>query len=70
MPKVPETKVERAFGETGVPTVFGRSTEFMRAAGMRVDNNGMFSGPRPTYGRYQVDENATDAIVRGNRINQ
>ena len=70
MAKVPENKVDRAFGELGVPTVFGRSTEFMMASGTRIDNNGMFSGPRPTYGRYRASDAAMDVIPRGKRINQ
>lgn len=69
MAKVPENKIVRAFGETGIPTVFGRSDEFMKASGTRMQNNGMFSGPRPSYGRYQVSPNAMDAVVRGKRVN-
>jgi hypothetical protein len=28
----------------------------------RVNNPGMFSGPRPSYGRYQVGSNASDIL--------
>lgn len=71
MPKVPENKVQRAFGEFGVPTVFGRSKQFPNLANpdIRNQNNGMFSGPRPTYGRYGASPNATDTFTRGKRVN-
>jgi len=29
---------------------------------LRQTNNGMFSGPRPSYGRYQVGANSTDVL--------
>ena len=59
-------KAQRALGET-LPK---RSRQFLASPNMRVDNNGMFSGPRPSYGRYQVSQAAMDAVVRGKRINQ
>lgn len=59
-------KAYRALGET-LPK---SSRQFMYVKDMRVDNNGMFSGLRPTYGRYRVSPAATDAVVRGKRINQ
>jgi len=72
MAKVPNNKVDRAFGELGVPTVFGRSKQFPNLVNpdTRNQNNGMFSGPRPSYGRYGMSPNATDAAVRGKRVNQ
>ena len=71
MAKVPENKIQRAFGETGIPTVFGRSKQFpeLRNPDIRNQNNGMFSGPRPTYSRYGMSPNATDAAIRGRRVN-
>lgn len=49
------TRAERALGVT---TGVGRVKEF------RNINNGMFSGPRKTYGRYSVSSNALDALNR------
>jgi len=31
----------------------------------RVTNPGMFSGPRPSYQRYQVGSNSTDILKKG-----
>jgi hypothetical protein len=33
----------------------------------RVTNPGMFSGPRPSYGRYEVGQNASDALNKQNK---
>lgn len=62
-----DPKSVRALGKDGMPTI--RSKQFLRAQDIRIDNNGMFSGPRPTYSRYRVSPNATDAVVRGRRVN-
>lgn len=62
------TKASRAFGKD-TPYVYGKSKQFYKPTDLRIDNNGMFSGPRPTYGRYRVSPNATDAVIRGRRVN-
>lgn len=61
-------KAHRALGET----LRNEHPQFwnMYVKDVRVDNAGMFSGPRPTYGRYRVAPAAMDAVVRGRRINQ
>lgn len=61
-PALGRTRAERALGEDypkrGVNTGASRVQEF------RNINNGMFSGPRKTYGRYSVSSNALDALNR------
>lgn len=58
-----------AWGPTKAFRAFGNSRQFLQPTDMRIDNNGMFSGPKPTYGRYRVSPNATDAVIRGRRVN-
>ena len=61
-----KTREQRAFGKDakGVSTGSARSKAFL---GVRKVERGMYSGPRASYGRYQVSETATDAINKGAR---
>lgn len=62
-PALGPTREERAFGELGNTP----KKKTLKAVRSRVDefrniNNGMFAGPRPTYGRYNVSEQASDIL--------
>lgn len=57
-PAVGKTREERAFGKNSTSK---RAQEFY---GTRKVNTGMYNGPRASYGRYQVSEQATDAIKK------
>jgi hypothetical protein len=71
-PAVGRTRAERAFGPGGgkqepaqkkkkaTPPKTKRST----VNDIRNTNNGMFAGPKPTYGRYNVSEQAADLLNR------
>lgn len=70
-PAVGRSRAERAFGpdkgkqspakkKAAVPLKKPRST----VNDIRNLNNGMFSGPKPTYGRYNVSEQAADLLNR------
>jgi hypothetical protein len=71
-PAVGRTRAERAFGPGGgkqepakkkkkaTPPKKKRST----VNDIRNVNNGMFAGPKPTYGRYNVSEQAADLLNR------
>lgn len=71
-PAVGRTRAERAFGPGGgkqkpaqkkkkaTPPKTKRST----VNDIRNTNNGMFAGPKPTYGRYNVSEQAADILNR------
>jgi hypothetical protein len=56
-----------ALGPTRAQNAFGVRTGSSRVKEFRNINNGMFSGPRPTYGRYSVSENAIDVLNRSKR---
>lgn len=59
-PAVGRTREERAFGE-GVRTGSSRAKEFY---GTRSIQGGIYGGVRPSFGRYQVSEQATDMLGR------
>jgi hypothetical protein len=72
-PAVGRSRAERAFGPGGgkqepatkkkkktAPLKTKRST----VNDIRNTNNGMFAGPKPTYGRYNVSEQAADLLNR------
>ena len=71
-PAVGRTRAERAFGPGGgrqepaqkkkkaAPPKTKRST----VNDIRNVNNGMFASPKPTYGRYNVSEQAADLLNR------
>jgi len=70
-PAVGRTRAERAFGpdkgkestakkKKAAPLKKPRST----VNDIRNINNGMYSGPKPTYGRYNVSEQAADLLNR------
>jgi len=65
-PALGKTREQRAFGKDakGVSTGPARSKAFL---GVRKVEKGMWSGPRASYGRYQVGDTATDAINKGVR---
>lgn len=54
-PALGPTRAERAFGPRN------RNQEF------RNINNGMFSDPKPSYGRYSVSQNASDVLNKSKR---
>lgn len=62
------TKAERALGE-GVspkkrPSKKAPQKKKKKSADIRNTNVGMFSGPRPSYQRYNVSEQASDILNR------
>ena len=65
-PATGKTREQRAFGKDakGVSTGSGRSKAFL---GKRKVEKGMYSGPRASYGRYQVGDTASDAVNKGVR---
>jgi hypothetical protein len=68
-PALGRNKAQRAFGKDA-PGQKGVNTKKKpplkqkrsRVNEFRNDRNGMFSGPRPTYGRYNVSEQASDVL--------
>lgn len=69
-PALGRTRAERALGEFApkakkkektLPAKRSRLNEF------RVINGGMFDGPKPSYGRYNVSEQASDILNRQKR---
>lgn len=60
-------KAQRALGDYTAkspnPNKEARSAAFNNY-GIRQENNGVYSGPRPSYGRYQVSEQAQDILNR------
>lgn len=77
-PAVGRSRAERAFGETlksgGVSPKKRRSKKAPQkskkkktAPDIRNENRGMFSGPRPSYQRYNVSEQASDILNRSKR---
>ena len=68
-PALGRTRGQRALGDYENPdsgSRASRSAEFQNY-GIRNVNNVMFSGTRPSYGRYQVSEQAQDILNRQNR---
>lgn len=72
-PAVGRSKAERAFGATvpkkattGVNTKKAPSSkkQLNKAKDKRVNKLGMFDGPRPSYGKYNVSEQASDILNR------
>jgi hypothetical protein len=65
------SKAQRALGNyEDEKTTFGSKTARSKQwnqYGTRQINNGQFSGPRPSYGRYQVSEQAQDILNRSKR---
>jgi hypothetical protein len=61
------TKAQRSLGDYNnpnpVPNRASRSAEFEYYGTRNVDN-GFYSGPRPSFGRYQVSEQAQDILNR------
>lgn len=75
-PAVGRTRAERAFGETrkseGVSPKKRRSKKApqkskKKKGDIRNVNNGMFSGPKPSYQRYNVSEQASDILNKSKR---
>lgn len=62
-PALGKNKEQRAFGEfaKGVGTRSSRAKEFY---GTRSIQGGIYGGVRPSFGRYQVSEQATDMLGR------
>lgn len=69
-PALGRTRAERALGETHpkakkkektLPAKRSRLNEF------RVVHHGQYDGPRASYGRYNVSEQASDILNRGKR---
>jgi hypothetical protein len=50
--------------QTVLNTPRSRVNEFRNVNDIRNTNVGMFAGPRPTYGRYNVSEQAADLLNR------
>jgi hypothetical protein len=69
-PAVGRSKAERAFGKDapkkGVNTKKAPSSkkQLNKAKDKRVNKLGMFDGPRPSYGKYNVSEQASDILNR------
>lgn len=73
-----KTRAERAFGEySETPMVKKQQKAKKKAVAKkkvanpnneyRVTNPGMFSGPRPSYQRYEVGQAASDALNKQNK---
>lgn len=69
-PATGRSRAERALGEAypkkkGVKTKKSASKKAVRKTNdTRRNSNGMFDGPRPSYGRYNVSEQAQDVLNR------
>jgi hypothetical protein len=69
-PAVGRSRAERAFGpDKGKEPPKKKKKAALKkprsvSNEVRNVNNGMFSGPRPTYGRYNVSEQAQDVLNR------
>ena len=68
-PAVGRSKAERAFGKDapkkGVNTKKAPASKKLKKANTkRVNALGMFDGPRPSYGKYNVSEQASDILNR------
>jgi len=69
-PALGRSRAERALGEAypkkkGVKTKKSVSKKAVRKTNdTRRNSNGMFDGPRPSYGRYNVSEQAQDVLNR------
>jgi hypothetical protein len=57
-----KSRAERAGFKKGVTTKKTPSSKRSRVNEFRNTNVGMFAGPRPTYGRYNVSEQASDVL--------
>lgn len=69
-PAVGRTRAERALGEhhpkaTKKPKTL--SAKRSRLNEFRVIHHGQYDGPRPSYGRYNVSEQASDILNRSKR---
>jgi hypothetical protein len=68
-PATGRDRLTRALGEftprRGVRTDGSRNKAFTGNSDDRMINNGLISGPRQSFQRYNVGKNATDAINRG-----
>ena len=59
------TKLQRALGDTeskNPNTSKASRSESFHNYGVRNIDNGQYSGPKPSYGRYQVSEQAQDIL--------
>lgn len=69
-PAVGRTRAQRALGE-GHPKAKRKPAELKpkrsRLNEFRVIHHGQYDGPRPTYGRYNVSEQAGDLLNRQKR---
>lgn len=69
-PAVGRTRAERALGESH-PKAKKKPAELKakrsRLNEFRVIHHGQFDGPRPSYGRYNVSEQASDVLNRQKR---
>lgn len=65
-PAVGRTRAMRALGEAypGAKKKTVLNDQRSRVNEFRNTNVGMFAGPRPTYGRYNVSEQAADLLNR------
>jgi hypothetical protein len=63
-PAAGRSRAERAFGPKGVKTQKSPSEKRSRVNEFRVVHLGQFDGPRPSYGRYNVSEQASDILNR------
>jgi len=67
-----KTRAERAFGEYAETPMVKKQQKAKKKVAKkktanpsneyRVTNPGQFSGPRPSYGRYEVGQNASDIL--------
>ena len=72
-----KTKAERALGEYAKTPMVKKQQKAKKKAvakktdnpnnEYRVTNPGMFSGPKPSYGRYEVGQAASDALNKQNK---
>lgn len=67
-PAVGRSRAERAFGTSkkGVKTKKAPALKksINKSKDKRVNKLGMFDGPRPSYGKYNVSEQASDILNR------
>ena len=68
-PALGRTRAERALGEGLDPKKKSKQMKSKRSRlnEFRVIHHGQYDGPRPSYGRYNVSEQASDVLNRQKR---
>ena len=68
-PALGRTRAERALGESLDPKKKSKQIKQKRSRlnEFRVIHHGQYDGPRPSYGRYNVSEQAADILNRQKR---